>query len=91
MSDGTRTTRARRLRNWQHVRRHAEVMAAGAEQHDVINPAVRTRQAEAFNDLGRAVQSGRDTKASIARSCPLLVLPWKGQTSRESAVWRWSR
>jgi hypothetical protein len=41
------------LHGRQPVRRHPEVMAAGAAQHDVIDRAVRARQPEAFGDLGR--------------------------------------
>jgi hypothetical protein len=43
-----------RLLGWQPVRRHPEVMVGGAGQRDVINWAVRARQAEALGDLGRA-------------------------------------
>ncbi len=43
-----------RLLGWQHVRRHPEVMVGGTGQRDVINWAVRARQAEALGDLCRA-------------------------------------
>jgi hypothetical protein len=50
---GARLRQRQRQRDRQPVRGHPEVMACEAEQHDVINRAVRARQAEAVGDLGR--------------------------------------